>query len=62
MYNDTTRENIHYELAINQSDSKVDGYSHTTFMINGVKNIGVKEVKIRMKNDRFYVVDEKFRG
>jgi hypothetical protein len=60
MYNDTTRENIHYELAINQSDSKVDGYSHTTFMINGVKNIGVKEVKIRMKNDRFYVVDEKF--
>jgi hypothetical protein len=60
MYNDTTRENIHYELAINQSDSKVDGYSHTTFMINGVKNIGVKEVKIRMKNDQFYVVDEKF--
>jgi hypothetical protein len=60
MYNDTTRENIHYELAINQSDSKVDGYSHTTFMINGVKNIGVKEVKIRMKNDQLYVVDEKF--
>ncbi len=60
MYNDTTRENIHYELAINQSDSKVDGYSHTTFMINGVKNIGVKEVKIRIKNDQFYIVDEKF--
>jgi hypothetical protein len=60
MYNDTTRENIHYELAINQSDSKVDGYSHTTFMINGVKNIGVKEVKIKMKSGQFYVVDEKF--
>jgi len=60
MYNDTTRENIHYELAINQSDSKVDGYSHTTFMINKVKNIGVKEVKIKMKNGQIYVVDEKF--
>ncbi len=60
MYNDTTRQNIHYELAINESDSKVDGYSHTTFIINGIKNIGVKEVKIKMKNDQFYIVDEKF--
>ncbi|MGN6530464.1 MAG: hypothetical protein ACTHK0_01765 [Ginsengibacter sp.] len=60
MYNDTTRQNIHYELAINELHSKVDGYSHTTFIIDGIKNIGVKEVKIKMKNDQFYIVDEKF--
>ena len=60
MYNDTTRENIHYELAINESDGKADGYSHTTFVINGVKNIGVKSIKIKIKDDRISIADEKF--
>ena len=60
MYNDTTRENIHYELAINESNGKEDGYSHTTFIINGIKNIGVKSVKIKMKDDRIFIMDEKF--
>lgn len=60
IYNDTTRQNIHYELAINESDGKANGYSHTTFVFDSVKNIGVKTVKIKIKNDRIYIVDDKF--
>jgi len=60
MYNDTTQETIHYELAINDVNGKTSGFSHTTFIIDGVKNIGVKEVKVKEKNDRVYVEDEKF--
>src|SRR5690242_15862249 len=60
MYNDTTQQTIHYELAINDVNGKTSGFSHTTFVIDGVKNIGVKEVKVKAKKDKVYVEDEKF--
>ena len=60
MYNDTTQQTIHYELAINDVDGKTSGFSHTTFIIDSVKNIGVKEVKVRVKGEHVYVEDEKF--
>ncbi len=60
MYNDTTHQTIHYELAINDVNGKTSGFSHTTFVFNDVKNIGVKEVKVKEKNDKVYVEDEKF--
>jgi hypothetical protein len=59
MYNDTTQQTIHYELAINDGNGKTSGYSHTTFIIDDVKNIGVKEIKVKVKKDRVYVEDEK---
>lgn len=60
IYNDTTHKNIHYELAIMEPDGKSGGYSHTTFVVDSIKNIGVKTVKIKMKNDHIYIVDDKF--
>ena len=60
MYNDTTQQTIHYELAINDVNGKTNGFSHTTFIIDRVKNIGVKEVKVKEKKDRVFVEDEKF--
>ena len=60
MYNDTTHQTIHYELAINEVKGKANGFSHTTFIIDSIKNIGVKEVKIKIKNDHIFVEDEKF--
>jgi hypothetical protein len=60
IYNDTTHQNIHYELAINEPDGKSGGYSHTTFVVDSIKNIGVKTVKIKMKDDHIYIVDDKF--
>ncbi len=60
MYNDTTQQTIHYELAINHVNGKTSGFSHITFIIDSVKNIGVKEVKVRVKDEHVYVEDEKF--
>lgn len=60
IYNDTTREALHYELAINEGKGKESGYSHTTFIIDNIKNIGVKSVTIKSKEGHYYVVDEKY--
>jgi hypothetical protein len=60
MYNDTTHKNIHYELAINESNGKASGYSHTTFIFDSIKNIGVKSVKIKIKKDHIYIADDDF--
>ncbi len=59
MYNDTTKENIQYELAISEFQGKPTGYSHTVFIIDSVKNIGVKSVKIKEKEGHYYITDEK---
>ena len=59
MYNDTTKENIQYELAISEFDGKLDGYSRTIFIIDSVKNIGVKSIKIKLKDGQYHIVDDK---
>jgi hypothetical protein len=59
LYNDTTKQNIHYELAISEFKGKPTGYSHTTFVIDSIENIGVKSVNIKEKNGHFYIVDDK---
>jgi hypothetical protein len=60
LYNDTTKEYIPFELAINESNGKASGFSHTTFISDSAKNVGVKEIKIKIKNDEILVEDEKF--
>ncbi len=60
LYNDTTGQKMHYELAINDMKEKGEGYSHTTFIIDGIKNIGVKSVTIKAKDGHFYVADDKY--
>ena len=60
MYNDTTRQNVLYELAINDSKGKLSGFSHTIFIIDSIKNVGVKSVKIKSKSGHYYIVDDKF--
>lgn len=59
LYNDTTRQNLPYELAINQDGNKLSGYSYTIFVIDSVENVGVKSVKIKSKDGYFFVEDEK---
>ena len=59
LYNDTTKQNIHYELSISEFKGKPTGYSHTTFIIDSIENIGVKSVTIKEKNGHFYIVDDK---
>ena len=59
LYNDTTKQYIHYELAISEYNGKLSGYSHTTFIIDNIKNVGVKSVKIKQKDNEFMIEDEK---
>ena len=59
LYNDTTKQNIHYELAISEFKGKPTGYSHTTFIIDSIKNIGVKSINIKEKDGHFQIVDDK---
>ena len=57
MYNDSTLTNIPYEIAISESNGKLSGYSHTTFKIDGIDNIGVKTLRIIKKNNRIFIED-----
>ena len=59
LYNDTTKQFMPYELAIDDDNGKLNGYSYTIFLIDTVKNIGIKTVKIRNRNELFFVEDEK---
>ena len=59
LYNDTTKQFIDYELAVSEYNGQLSGYSHTTFIIDSIKNIGVKSVKVKKKSDRFLVEDDK---
>lgn len=59
MYNDTTKENIPYELAISEFEGKLTGYSYTIFIIDSIKNIGVKSIKIKEKEGHYHITDEK---
>ena len=54
----TTDKDLPYELAISENNGKLSGYSHTTFTVNGVDEIGVKAVTIKNKNGNVLVEDE----
>ncbi|HSK12811.1 MAG TPA: hypothetical protein VK907_06315 [Phnomibacter sp.] len=47
-----------YELLITGEDGKyINGYGQTTFIINGVENVGVKEVKLRRRSNAYQFED-----
>lgn len=59
LYNDTTKQFIKYELAISEYNGKLNGYSHTIFIIDSVENVGVKSIKIKRSGEDFFVEDDK---
>ncbi|MEO6329576.1 MAG: hypothetical protein ABIO55_11610 [Ginsengibacter sp.] len=54
----TTDKDIPYELAISENNGKLTGYTHTTFTVNGVSEIGVKAVTVKNENGSVLVEDE----
>ena len=48
---------LHYELAISGNQQKLDGYSLTIFMIEGVENSGVKSIKLKNKKGKISLED-----
>ena len=57
MYNDTTKLNYRYEIAISEKKGKLSGYSHTYFIINNKEYHGVKKIKIRREGNEVVVQD-----
>lgn len=59
IYNDSTQQYIPFELAISQRNGVYTAYSYTVFIIDSTENIGVKEVTVTEKGDRFIVKDKR---
>ena len=47
MYNDTTQQNLRYEIAISEENGKFYGYSHQYFIVGDKEFHGVKKLKIK---------------
>ncbi len=59
LYNDTTRQYLKYELAISDANGKLSGYSHTIFLIDSIKNTGLKSIKIKKSGKHYFIEDDK---
>lgn len=57
MYNDTTRLNYRYEIAISESKGKLYGFTHTYFILSDKQYHGVKKIKIKRERDQLIVED-----
>ena len=57
LYNDTTQQYLHFEIAISEEKGKLSGYSYTVFDIGGKLEIGVKRIKIKRKGDELTIED-----
>ncbi len=57
LYNDTTKKNLPYQIAISEEKGKLVGYSYTLFDIDGKKEIGVKSIKIKRMGDQLTIED-----
>lgn len=51
MYNDTTQQNLRYELAISFEKGKYHGFSHQYFIVGDKEYHGVKKLKIKRDGD-----------
>lgn len=58
LYNDTTKKNHPYEIAITEKKGKPGGFSHTIFLENNKEVAGVKTLKIKRKGDKLLIEDD----
>lgn len=58
MYNDTTKLNYRYEIAISENEKgKLSGFSHTYFILGDKEYHGVKKIKIKRDGDEITTTD-----
>ena len=57
IYADTVQKYLPYEIAISDIAGKLDGYSQTTYKIDGKEEVKVREIKITRKNDHIIFED-----
>ena len=57
LYDDTTKQYIYYELAISDDNGKLSGYSYSEFNGDNGKEIGLKTIKIKRKDNKIIIED-----
>ncbi|UAY52122.1 hypothetical protein [Ferruginibacter albus] len=57
LYDDTTQKYIPYDLAISEEKGKFSGYSYAVFKTDSSTEYGLKDVKIKIKDDKIIVED-----
>ena len=58
LYNDTTKQYHHFEIALDVEKKRPVAYSYTTFLINGQSFVGVKSIKARVKDENVLLEDD----
>ncbi len=58
LYNDSTKRTYKYELGISEEKGKLNGFSHTWFILNDTQYFGVKYVKIKRRDGKVIVEDD----
>lgn len=58
-YLQTKDSQLPYELAINDDEEAIIGFSQTTYLIDGKENIGIKKVKVTPRKKDFLLEDGK---
>lgn len=56
--NDTTREQLVYEVLISKEKGRYNGYSHTWFKIGDQQYYGVKKLKIHIARDKKIIIQD----
>ena len=57
LYNDSTRENLRYEVGINEDHGKFIGFSHIFFIEGDREFFGLKRIKLRKVKDKYILED-----
>jgi hypothetical protein len=58
MYNDSTKESLHYEIFITKDKGKWTGFSETWFTVNNKQCFGIKKLKIHIAKDGKIVMQD----
>jgi hypothetical protein len=58
MYNDSTQQILEYEIVISKEKGKYNGFSHTSYAINGQKYYGIKKINVRVAKDGKIVMQD----
>src|SRR5688572_3036538 len=59
LFNDTTKMQQKYEVALSEYRGKITGYSYTTFIVNDTFYYGIRSVSAIKKNGQLIIEDEK---
>src|SRR5690606_2115848 len=58
LYNDSNQLVYNYEIAITSNKGKLQGYSHTWFILDQNQYYGVKKVRILQNDDLILIEDD----